>query len=319
MKKIKFLLYSLALTLITISCANNETIDDELLLDQTESSLSAKSVTQVLQSHTNSTNSTNNVQNGIEFDFCFDFVYPVTLLYNNGTEVIISDIDGLTNVVASTTETLYINGIAFPFDVNTNNTVQTINNENEFETLINNCDTDGDGIPNYQDDDDDGDGITDSNEDVDGDGDFVNDDTDGDGIPNYVDTDSDNDGASDADEDADGDGDATNDDADGDGIPNYLDTDSDNDGINDADEDADGDGELSIDEQQEAFETMRERREIDQFVNRFDSNGDGMMDSADFDSFVGDYSSGDLRADVNGDGVVDTQDLITYRDMVTRS
>jgi len=83
--------------------------------------------------------------------------------------------------------------------------------------------------------------------------------------------------------------------------------------------DADGDGELSIDEQQEAFETMRERREIDQFVNRFDSNGDGMMDSADFDSFVGDYSSGDLRADVNGDGVVDTQDLITYRDMVTRS
>jgi Ca2+-binding EF-hand superfamily protein len=83
--------------------------------------------------------------------------------------------------------------------------------------------------------------------------------------------------------------------------------------------DLDGDGQLNIDEQQDAFNTMRERREIDQFVNQFDSDGDGRMGSGDYDSFISDYSNGNMGADVNRDGVVDTQDIAAYRDMVTRS
>lgn len=83
--------------------------------------------------------------------------------------------------------------------------------------------------------------------------------------------------------------------------------------------DLDGDGQLNIEEQQDAFNTMRERREIDQFMNQYDSDGNGSMGAADYDAFVSDYSNGDLRADVNRDGVIDTQDLIAYRDMVTRS
>lgn len=76
-------------------------------------------------------------------------------------------------------------------------------------------DTDGDGLPNFQDTDSDNDGIPDSveagpvpNQPVD---------TDGDGLPDYVDTDSDNDGIDDSLE-------GTND-FDGDGIPDYLDVD----------------------------------------------------------------------------------------------
>ena len=59
------------------------------------------------------------------------------------------------------------------------------------------ADTDGDGIPNSEDDDDDGDGVPDTAEN----------DADGDGIPNDSDTDDDNDGVGDSqDDDDDGDG-----------------------------------------------------------------------------------------------------------------
>ncbi len=131
---------------------------------------------------------------------------------------------------------------------------------------IPNCqdnDVDGDGIPNYLDGDSDGDGIADSDE--------APGDSDGDGIPNYLDPDaaadpqlvaeggdSDGDGISDADEywagvadvqdfalctppaalDSDGDGtpNYVDNDVDGDGFPNYLDLDADGDDVPDQDE-----------------------------------------------------------------------------------
>lgn len=83
--------------------------------------------------------------------------------------------------------------------------------------------------------------------------------------------------------------------------------------------DLDGDGELNIEESRAAMDAFFERREIDQFLNRYDTNGDGQMGSGDYDSFVSDYSGGSMGADVNNDGVVDTQDLAAYRDLVTRS
>ncbi len=70
-------------------------------------------------------------------------------------------------------------------------------------------DTDGDGIPDYQDTDDDGDGVATRNE--------LDLDTDGDGVPDYLDTDDDGDGIATADEMP------VTKDTDGDGIPDYLD------------------------------------------------------------------------------------------------
>lgn len=83
--------------------------------------------------------------------------------------------------------------------------------------------------------------------------------------------------------------------------------------------DEDGDGQLNIDEQQAAFDAMRERREIDRFLAQYDTDGNGLMGSADYDSFATDYGNGDMAADVNNDGIIDTQDLAAYRDLVTRS
>ncbi|MEL7148693.1 MAG: gliding motility-associated C-terminal domain-containing protein, partial [Bacteroidota bacterium] len=71
-----------------------------------------------------------------------------------------------------------------------------------------------DVLPGNQDSD--GDGIPDSEEDTDGDGDPTNDDTDGDGIPDYLDDDDDGDGVPTKDEEED---------CDGDGVPDRLDPD----------------------------------------------------------------------------------------------
>lgn len=71
--------------------------------------------------------------------------------------------------------------------------------------------------------DTDGDQILDINEDVNGDNNIENDDTDGDGIPNYQDPDDDGDGVLTKDEDYDGDNNPMNEDTDGDNLPDYLD------------------------------------------------------------------------------------------------
>jgi hypothetical protein len=100
-------------------------------------------------------------------------------------------------------------------------------------------DSDGDGIPDAEDDTD-GDGLADSN-DGDDDGDGVADDLedfDGDGVPNYQDADDDGDGMPD-DVDNDDTRDNAAEDPDGDGLPNSIDTDDDGDGILDVDDDDD--------------------------------------------------------------------------------
>ena len=142
-------------------------------------------------------------------------------------------------------------------------------------------DDDNDGVPDYLDDDDDGDGVLDFMEDAEkkaeGDeypGYYFEDstateapeegeeaavDSDNDGIPDDVDDDDDNDGIPDY-EDDDDDGDGVLDwmediDSDNDGIPDHEDADDDNDGVPDEeDEDDDGDGIDDADE--EAKETV---------------------------------------------------------------
>ncbi len=83
--------------------------------------------------------------------------------------------------------------------------------------------------------------------------------------------------------------------------------------------DRDGDGVLSIEESREAYEVAMQRREIDQFLSRYDSDGNGSMGNADYSAFLSAYERGDSHADVNRDGVVNSQDLSAYTDMVTRS
>jgi hypothetical protein len=71
--------------------------------------------------------------------FCFNFVYPITLEYNNGTQVIVSNFEGLLEVLVSESNTFYIDGIVFPFQVQQEGTITTIDDEAEFFALIQEC------------------------------------------------------------------------------------------------------------------------------------------------------------------------------------
>lgn len=83
--------------------------------------------------------------------------------------------------------------------------------------------------------------------------------------------------------------------------------------------DRDGDGVLSIEESQEAYAVYQQRREIDQFIAKYDVDGNGVMGNADYSAFISAFETQDPHADVNRDGVVNSQDLAAYTDMVTRS
>ena len=93
--------------------------------------------------------------------------------------------------------------------------------------ILDDPDTDGDGVPNSVDDDDNNDGIPDTVEIANA---AANGDTDGDGVPDHLDLDSDNDGINDVIEggglDANGDDLADGADTDGDGLPNSADPDN---------------------------------------------------------------------------------------------
>jgi hypothetical protein len=255
MKTLKSVIFLMLTSLFIFSCtsnSDNELIDPSELNQTTEKSVSAKTVVEVVKSHLKSDGSFYNQLNpesSMTFDLGFQFSYPVTLSYNNGTKVVVNGIEQLAIVAKDISQTNYIEGINFPFDIDKEGIKETVFNETDFSIMVNSKDTDRDGTPNYQDTDDDGDGASDISEDQDHDGDYTNDDADNDGDPNYLDTDSDNDGQADEDEDNDGDGDFTNDDSDGDGQADYTDTDSDNDGTEDGDDtDDDNDGTNDSDE-----------------------------------------------------------------------
>ena len=207
------------------------------------------------------------------------------------------------------------------------------------ERMIEDPDTDGDGIPDSQDPDIDGDGVNNSDEKAAGtdpynpdtDGDGTNDgdedadgdgksnaeesdptvdeskDSDGDGIPDIIDKD-DEDGPK-GDKDDDGIINEEDPDADGDGVSNDdekeagldpLNPDTDGDGTNDGDEDTDGDGKKNKDESEVPEGTVT------------DEDGDGLGDTGvtdkDPEDGKADITDGPLTNDTDKDGIPDAVD-----------
>ena len=189
------------------------------------------------------------------------------------------------------------------------------------EGRIEGTDTDGDGIPDFEDSDSDGDTIPDSIEAGDTDTWSPPRDSDADGTPDFRDLDSDGNGILDASEgwadtdgdgvhdfaDLDNDGDSIDDrteiggdpsapvDFDGDGVPDYMDLDSDNDSISDQQErpaESDTDGDLVVD-----------RHDLD-------TDGDGIPDATE----AGDDDISTWPRDTDGDGTPDFRDLDSDND-----
>lgn len=150
MKNFKLSFFSMLVALLFITaCTNNEPVVQDP--QQTEESQSiATSLNQLSLQFDQNGNFTadNNPAGNVVFDFCFDFVYPITLSYNNGSTVSVNGLDDLVTVILNSNDELYVNGIAFPFDVEVYDedsdaiVVETINDEEEFEDLIEDCDFD---------------------------------------------------------------------------------------------------------------------------------------------------------------------------------
>jgi hypothetical protein len=150
-KNIKLLYVSITIAVLTlVSCTNEEAFVQQ---DGTIKSFAAKTAMQELSYHFNEDGTLaqdngiidNNPVGNILFDFCFEFEYPVTLSYNSGVTVVINNFDALIDVLINMTDNLYVDGIAFPFNVFVFNPdsgaieIQTINTENDFVALIESC------------------------------------------------------------------------------------------------------------------------------------------------------------------------------------
>nr|WP_301338573.1 choice-of-anchor U domain-containing protein [Vibrio coralliilyticus] len=160
-----------------------------------------------------------------------------------------------------------------------------------FVKLINDLDTDGDGISDLVDTDDDGDGVNDSSDAFPLDASETTD-TDGDGTGNNADTDDDGDGVNDSSDAFPLDASETTD-TDGDGTGNNADTDDDGDGVNDSSDafpldasetlDTDGDGignNTDTDDDGDGVDDVNDAFPLDASETK-DTDGDGIGDNAD--------------------------------------
>ena len=78
---------------------------------------------------------------------CFNFVFPITFSYSNGTAVTAANLDGLLDILNNESPSLYLSGVVFPFQVQTGGAIQTIDDEADLIALIISC-----GLPTFNDD-----------------------------------------------------------------------------------------------------------------------------------------------------------------------
>jgi hypothetical protein len=152
MKNLKFTIFSIALALIVFtSCTNDESVDvNQPNTEDSESITTALDQLSRQFDMNGNLNADDNPAGNVVFDFCFDFVYPLDLSFNNGTTVTVNGLEDLVQVMLSSTSDLYVNGIAFPFDVEVYDEddneieIETIEDEEDFIDLLEDCDFDDD-------------------------------------------------------------------------------------------------------------------------------------------------------------------------------
>lgn len=147
MKNIKYLFFSMLIALsVLTSCQNNDDIIDDMAnVTQSAALQNALNNLDLIINEDGSLIENENPTGNIIIDFCFDFVYPINLVYNTGTTVEVNSFEELIEVLINSTQELFIVGIEFPFQVEVFNQdndeieIITINNEEEFLALIESC------------------------------------------------------------------------------------------------------------------------------------------------------------------------------------
>ncbi|AWA29806.1 hypothetical protein HYN48_06795 [Flavobacterium magnum] len=133
MKKIKLLFLFLSMAALTLSsCADENPVNNTA---NTDASISLRTTLRQIKK----TIGTAGRDGSGDQATCFNFVYPITLSYNNGTVIEVNSYDGLIALLEAETENFYLEGIQFPFQVQEEMTITTINNEDEFMALVQSC------------------------------------------------------------------------------------------------------------------------------------------------------------------------------------
>jgi hypothetical protein len=98
MKTIKILFYSLLISTIALtSCTNDNSIE---VPDMQESRSTQLALNHLINLYTDNGTAIEsmNPTGHLIFDFCFEFVYPINLLYNNGSIITITSNEELIEV-----------------------------------------------------------------------------------------------------------------------------------------------------------------------------------------------------------------------------
>ncbi len=137
MGKIKFLLTMVLLIGTLYSCSDDSAIKGETA---TEQSVALRTVLNKLKlEHTVTYGKNATAANPAAAMLCFDFVFPMTFSYNNGTTVTVASLDGLLSILQNESPNMFLAGVVFPFEVQSGGVLQTIHNEVELTALIQQC------------------------------------------------------------------------------------------------------------------------------------------------------------------------------------
>ena len=132
MKTIRLLFMFLAVSAVTLySCSDSDPIDNNAT---TQKSIALRTAVNEIKKANNITGRT-----ATSNPFCFEFVYPITLSLSNGTSVTVTSFQGLVSILSDESANLYVDGIAFPFQVMMQGAISTIDGEDEFIALLINC------------------------------------------------------------------------------------------------------------------------------------------------------------------------------------
>ena len=137
MKIFKLFLVLVAITSVTFySCSDSSPIENQTV---TQKSVALRTVLTELKSAYSIAGRSSSTATPAN-PFCFEFVFPITFSYNNGTAISVATFDGLMDILGNESPNLFLEGIVFPFQVvNADGTTVTVNSENEFTALIQNC------------------------------------------------------------------------------------------------------------------------------------------------------------------------------------
>ena len=143
MKKISLILVSFltVAALFTTSCKKDiENLDNPKQVQKSEDIMSIISSLRNANEQANQGQSNQNqTYNVISSSFCFDFVYPLSIMYNDASVQSLADDNEFLQAIAGQTNNHYIIDFVYPFDISQNGTITTINGSGDFMDAIASC------------------------------------------------------------------------------------------------------------------------------------------------------------------------------------